>query len=101
MSGLIDDVLDFARGRLGGGLAVESKVTGDLHVILEAMLDELCTSHPDRVILSNIAIDGNVRCDNARIAQLLSNLVANTLTHWSDDKPGVVQVTLPLGLDPI
>lgn len=101
MSGLIDDVLDFARGRLGGGLAVESKVTGDLHVVLEAMLDELCTSHPDRLILSKVAIDGNVRCDNARIAQLLSNLVANNLTHWSDNKPGVVQVTLPLGLDPI
>lgn len=91
MSGLIDDVLDFARGRLGGGLAVESQVTGDLHVILEEVVTELRTSHTDQELVSEIAIEGDVRCDNARIAQMLSNLVANALTHGADDRPVVVR----------
>jgi len=91
MSGLIDDVLDFARGRLGGGLALARQVTGDLERALHEVITELLTSHPEREILSEIDIVGDVECDNARIAQMLSNLVANAVSHGADDRPVVVR----------
>lgn len=91
MSGLIDDVLDFARGRLGSGLAVERQVSGDLEKTLAAVVTELSTAHPERDILSEIDIRGDVECDNARIAQMLSNLVGNALTHGAPDRPVIVR----------
>jgi len=87
MSGLIDDVLDFARGRLGSGLALQRQVRGDLEQTLEEVVTELRISKPDREIVSDLAIGGDVDCDNARMAQMLSNLVGNALTHGADDHP--------------
>ncbi|KRE00643.1 histidine kinase [Bosea sp. Root381] len=91
MSDLIDDVLDFARGRLGGGLALERQVYGDLEQTLALVVTELRTAHPDREIVSEIHIGGKVDCDNARIAQMLSNLVGNALTHGAVDMPVIVR----------
>jgi signal transduction histidine kinase len=91
MSSLIDDVLDFARGRLGGGLALDRQVSGDLKQALEGVVTELRISQPDREIVSNLDIAGEVECDNARISQMLSNLIANALTHGADDKPVIVR----------
>jgi sigma-B regulation protein RsbU (phosphoserine phosphatase) len=90
MSGLIDDVLDFARGRLGSGLALHRQVRGDLEQTIEEVITELRVSKPDREIISELDIRGEVDCDNARIAQMLSNLLANALTHGADDRPVVV-----------
>jgi len=90
MSGLIDDVLDFARGRLGGGLNIERRIDGDLKQKIEAVVTELRTSMPDREIISHLDIDSDVKCDSARIAQMVSNLVANALTHGAKDRPVLV-----------
>ena len=91
MSGLINDVLDFARGRMGSGIALRRQVVGDLESRLGEVINELRTSHPNRDILAEFDIAGEVHCDNARIAQMLSNLVANALTHGADDRPVVVR----------
>lgn len=91
MSGLIDDVLDFARGRLGGGLALERQVSGDLEEALTQVITELRIAHPDRKIVAELNISGDVMCDNARIAQMLSNLVGNAIAHGAGDKPVVVR----------
>lgn len=80
MSALIDNILDFARGRLGDGIDLtQSDVP--LEPVLRQVVDELRTASPDREILARIALDGNVRCDPGRIGQLLSNLLGNALTH--------------------
>ena len=76
MSGLIDDVLDFARGRLGSGIGVEFAETTTFGASLEGVTAELREAHPDREIRSDIAVDGLMRCDPERIQQLLSNLLA-------------------------
>jgi signal transduction histidine kinase len=91
MSNLIDDVLDFARGRLGGGLAVERAVAEPIEPILRQVTAELQASFPERTILTSIALDKPVFCDRVRIAQLLSNLLANALTYGAAGMP--VQVT--------
>jgi GAF domain-containing protein len=50
MAGLIDDVLDFARGRLGGGIPVERVADVPLGPLLQQVVGELQVSRPERVI---------------------------------------------------
>ena len=87
MSGLINDVLDFARGRLGSGIGVELAETTTLGQALEGVTAELREVNPERRIASDIAVDCRVRCDLERIQQLLSNLLANALSHGTPDTP--------------
>jgi signal transduction histidine kinase len=81
MAGLIDNVMDFARGRLGGGLSLTRVVDPHLETTLEQVIAEARAAWPDRDIRSELALSRPVACDGARIAQLLSNLLANALTH--------------------
>ena len=81
MLGLIDNVLDLARGRLGGGLTLTRSADQPLAPALEHVIAELRTTWPDRQIDVDLDLPRPVDCDRARIAQLLSNLVANALTH--------------------
>jgi signal transduction histidine kinase len=91
MAGLIDHVLDFARGRLGGGLPLDRNAHEPLRPALDQVIAELRTARPDRTIEAEIALDDPVYCDRARIAQLLSNLLANALTHGASDGPITVK----------
>lgn len=91
MVGLIDNILDFARGRLGGGLAVETLPDAALGATLEQVLAEFRTAQPNRSIATDIVLAGPVTCDSGRLAQLLSNLVANALTHGDQQAPVVVR----------
>ena len=81
MAGLIDDVLDFARGRLGGGLSLTLSTDEPLVPALEQVIAELRVTFPERVIETDFTHTECVKCDRARISQLLSNLTANALTY--------------------
>jgi sigma-B regulation protein RsbU (phosphoserine phosphatase) len=87
MADLIDNVLDFARGRLGGGIALSRDADRPLAPVLEQVIDELRTASPQRVIETSFAITDPVDCDRTRIGQLASNLIGNALTHGAADKP--------------
>jgi signal transduction histidine kinase len=91
MAGLIDHVLDFARGRLGGGLPLDRNAREPLGPVIEQVITELRMASPDRSIEAEIDLPEPVHCDRARIAQLLSNLLANALTHGAPDGPIRVQ----------
>jgi signal transduction histidine kinase len=91
MADLIEDVMDFARGRLSGGLTLRRKVTPDLDVTLEHVVMEMRARTPGRVITSDIVVDGGVSVDPVRISQLLSNLVANALSHGRPGSPVTVR----------
>ena len=86
MAGLIDNILDFARGRLGGGLTLSRDSNHPLEPVLEQVIDELRAASPGRVIDTNIAITKPINCDRARVGQLVSNLVGNALTHGAPDR---------------
>jgi sigma-B regulation protein RsbU (phosphoserine phosphatase) len=90
MASLINDVLDFARGRLGGGIPLERDDGKALEPVLIQVVDELRLASPGRVIEAEFAIDRPVNCDRTRIGQLLSNLLGNALTHGAGNKPVLV-----------
>ena len=87
MSGLIDDVLDFARGRLGGGLTIDRTSNASLEPGLRQVVAELQAGFPDRAIEAEIVVSDPVMCDRGRIAQLLSNLLGNALKYGSPELP--------------
>jgi phosphoserine phosphatase RsbU/P len=84
MASLIDDVMDFARGRLGGGLELKKTKT-DLAPVLEHAVEELRIAWPDREIQTSFVLPNPIVCDSKRVAQLLSNLLANAVTHGASD----------------
>jgi signal transduction histidine kinase len=91
MSGLIDDTLDLARARLGGGIGLQRRQVDDLGKLLAAVVDELQAVRPDRAIQSEIDVRRSVYCDPGRIQQVVSNLLVNALTHGSPT--GTVSLT--------
>lgn len=95
MSALIDDVLDFARGRLGGGLDVRFEEVHDVGQALLDVVDEARSTHPGRRIDFTLDAPHAVRCDRARIQQLAANLLSNALKHGAPAAP--VQCSAAVG----
>jgi hypothetical protein len=87
MTGLVENVLDFARARLGGGLSLDRAADADLRATLEQVIAEARTAWPGREVSGEIELDGPVNCDPARVAQMFSNLLANALTHGDPQGP--------------
>ena len=94
MAGLIDNVLDLARGRLGGGFVVERRPEPDLGRALEQVVTEMRLAYPDRRIDADIRLDRPVDADGRRVAQLLSNLIANALSHGREGAPIAVRAAV-------
>jgi sigma-B regulation protein RsbU (phosphoserine phosphatase) len=85
-SELIDNVLDFARGRLGGGITLSRDAEHPLSPVLEQVVEEIASISPGRKIETTLAIDERVDCDRTRLGQLLSNLLGNAITHGAKDQ---------------
>ncbi|HEX7985190.1 MAG TPA: GAF domain-containing sensor histidine kinase [Duganella sp.] len=87
IAGLVDDVVDFTRGRMGGGIAIELKQESGLKAAFEQVIAELRGDHPDSEIFVDLALDGPLLVDAGRMAQLLSNLLKNALVHGEPGRP--------------
>jgi signal transduction histidine kinase len=87
MSGMIDDVLDLARGRLGGGLMLDCNANAPLRPVLDQVVAESRARWPTRAIETQFQLNRPVSCDRQRIAQLLSNLLGNALTYGAPGQP--------------
>ena len=84
MAGLVDNVMDFARGRLGSGITLDLATGESIEPALNQVVEELRSIAPDRAIETDFAgLTSPVDCDHGRIAQLFSNLLGNALTHGS------------------
>jgi signal transduction histidine kinase len=97
-SRLVEDVLDFARGRLGSGMRVAPVALDDLADALKHVVSEVHRVHPQRVFRLNIGDLGGLRGDRERIAQLCSNLVANAIHHGASDGAVDIEAKLENGL---
>jgi signal transduction histidine kinase len=91
MSALIDDVLDFARGRLGAGMTLSVAPVDHLGALMADVVSELQLASPGWRIESDIRLDAPVVCDGRRVQQVLANLVRNALVHGSKDSPIIVR----------
>jgi signal transduction histidine kinase len=94
MAGLIDDVMDFARGRLGSGIAVKREADVDVLPTIQQVVRELESAQPGCTIISDVQVDELVNCDLGRIAQLLSNLLGNALTHGDPQSPVLLRASV-------
>jgi signal transduction histidine kinase len=92
MSALVDDMVDFTRGRMGGGIALEMRHESGLDVPFGQVIDELRELHPEASIIARIEPGLTLLCDVARLAQLLSNLLKNAIVHGDTSAP--VHVTI-------
>jgi PAS domain S-box-containing protein len=85
MSRMVEQILDVARSRLGGGLEV-SPSSMDLCATLTGIVNELRTAHPARTIqLRGSSLVGS--WDRDRLEQVFSNLISNAIHHGDAEKP--------------
>jgi len=80
MARLVEDVLDFARSRLGNGIPVDPSLH-DMAEICRAAVDELLAAHPAQRVHLEISGDLRGAFDRERILQALGNLLANAVVH--------------------
>ncbi|MEM5406262.1 sensor histidine kinase [Paraburkholderia unamae] len=84
MKEMIDDLLVFTRGRLGGMLPV-SFSPQDMGRICSDAVDEVRASFPNAVIRPRFAGDLRGTWDGTRIGQLVVNLLVNGVRYGSGD----------------
>ena len=93
MEGLIDNLLDFARGRLGEGIQLKKEINNKLLLeSIEQVIKEIQAMAPESRLDVNIQLENEVNCDRERVAQLFSNLLGNAITHGAPDKPIQVEI---------
>lgn len=89
---LVDNIMDFARTRLGVGIVL-NRQSSLLEPVLAQVVAEIMLIHPKREIRAIFNIKEPINCDASRLAQLLSNLLSNALTHGYPNSPIVVRAT--------
>ena len=73
-------------------MPLRSVADENLEAVFWQVIEELRTVHPDREIKVEMAIEKPLFCDSARVAQLLSNLLGNALTHGASGAPVDVSI---------
>ncbi len=92
MKRMIAELLDFTRGRLGGGIPIQ-RVPGDLRAVLRQGVEELEAAWPERTVRLRVEpgrYEGEWDAD--RLAQVVSNLGSNALQYSPQDTPVTFQL---------
>lgn len=91
MSQMIEDLLDLARARLVGGIGV-SPVDTDLRTVVDTVVGEHQTAHPDARLELRVLGDSRGCWDGSRLGQAISNLIGNALRHGSRGAPVEIEL---------
>lgn len=88
MQRMIDDLFDLARARLGSGIPIE-RTSADLAATTRRVVGEVETANPTLTITLVVApdLDAAGAWDGDRVAQVVSNLLANAVRHGKKGAP--------------
>jgi signal transduction histidine kinase len=79
---MVNDILDFARGRLGTPMAI-TVVGANLGTLVREIADEVQSANPGFSVVVDTNGDLSGDWDTERLKQLLSNLLLNAIQHGS------------------
>ncbi|WP_233417185.1 GAF domain-containing sensor histidine kinase [Halovulum marinum] len=95
MSALVENLVDFATGQLGGEISVDTGQAVDLRALVEDAVAEVALA-TGRSIEVGLDLPERVPGDRTKLGQMLSNLLVNAATHGDAERPIVVKgVTEP------
>jgi signal transduction histidine kinase len=80
MMRMVGDVLDFARGHLGGGIPARP-APHDLGEICRLATDEIGAANPERTLTIDLRGDLHAHVDRDRVIQAMTNLLSNAIQH--------------------
>ncbi len=86
MTSMINDLLEYARTQLGGGIPLTLR-DENLRDICQRALDEAQAGHPQCPFVLEADGDLSGSFDAARLQQLLSNLLNNAARYRTDSRP--------------
>ena len=91
MVGMLDQLYDLARARLGGGIAIDAQDTC-FRTLADSVIGELALAYPERSIA--VTYDGPMTgvWDERRLGQVVANLVGNALRHGTPSSEVKVDV---------
>ncbi|RYZ40856.1 MAG: PAS domain S-box protein [Myxococcaceae bacterium] len=96
---MIRDLLDFTQARLGGGIPVRCQDL-DLDTLVRQVAEEVRMNFPERVLETSTTGHATRGCwDPDRIAQVLTNLLANALKYSPEGTPVTLRVRAAGGSD--
>lgn len=84
MAALIRDILDYTRGQAAGGIPIVPRPT-HMGEIVSTIIDEIALLYRDRTIRLEARGELRGRWDRERAEQVVSNLIANALTHGTGE----------------
>jgi hypothetical protein len=86
MGQMVSDLIDFTRTRLGEGVPI-ARAPMDLGVAIHEVIEEIGVAHPQRTLRSATSGDLRGSWDEARVKQILTNLVENAVQHGTVNRP--------------
>jgi signal transduction histidine kinase len=89
--GMVGDLLDFTRSRLGDGIPVV-RAEAELSAVVREVVAEVRAAHPGHEVRVDTDGEQRGRWDAPRLAQALGNLISNAVQHGADDTPVTVDV---------